>query len=234
MGGVLYRVEDTPRRRRGRPARSGPGEQPRAADFWSQPDEAQEEGRLQGLVDRTQEADTEEEGTRGENSVQAAGGLVLEEGPQETEHEASPAPGAAVLDEVVIGEEAAEEDQADFELGALADHLQEAEEDRVEMAGTDEQDRFLLGGRANPELPLPRFVADEEEGWKFIDRLGAEASFLCSFPLLQEIPDQHKSQWANAVGNVLHRWQEASTDEDSTRALLWLGFLPQALQRKPL
>ena len=29
------------------------------------------------------------------------------------------------------------------------------------------------------------------------------------------------------------RWKEASTEEETTRALLWLGFLPQALQRKP-
>ena len=32
---------------------------------------------------------------------------------------------------------------------------------------------------------------------------------------------------------VLQRWRDATTVEEVNRALMWLGFLPQALQRKP-
>ena len=59
-------------------------------------------------------------------------------------------------------------------------------------------------------------------------------TFLCQFPLLQECPEQHKSAWARAHGYVLSRWRGATFSQHETdTALLWLGFLPQALLRKP-
>ena len=65
--------------------------------------------------------------------------------------------------------------------------------------------------------------------WGAIDSLGAWDSFLCKFPMLQEVPEQHKGAW----GEVLARWESAETEQETNRALMWLGFLPQALLRKP-
>ena len=48
---------------------------------------------------------------------------------------------------------------------------------------------------------------------------------------MQQVDTQHSSAWARALGYVLRRWQEATTEEEVDRALMWLGFLPQALQR---
>ena len=54
------------------------------------------------------------------------------------------------------------------------------------------------------------------------------------FPLLEEIPEQHKSAWTLAWSKSLRRWKEASTDHDKNTALLWMGFWGQALQRKAI
>ena len=70
------------------------------------------------------------------------------------------------------------------------------------------------------------------DGWEAIDRIGAEAAFRVCCPMLQQVDTQHSSAWARAHGYVLRRWQEATTEEEVDRALMWLGFLPQALQRK--
>ena len=75
-------------------------------------------------------------------------------------------------------------------------------------------------------------ASDEGGGWRVIDLLGAEDSFRCSFPLLQEVPEQHKGAWAKAFAEVLRRWKEATCKEEADRALMWLGFLPQALLRE--
>ena len=138
-------MEDTPRRRpggrggRGRPARSGPGERPRAADFWSQPDvpldEGQEEGRLQGLVDRTQEADTEEDGEQ----VQEAG--------EEEEQVVEAAPLAAVPAEAVI----ATPQRPQFE-GFAADLV------RVDPVNQEGETAAVLGAT----VPVEEIVAGEE------------------------------------------------------------------------
>lgn len=108
-------------------------------------------------------------------------------------------------------------------------------EDDVNGESEEVDDRFLLVGRDLPQLPLPTLrVRDDGEGWRAIDLLGAEESFRCSFPLLQKIPEQHKGAWTKAFCEVLRRWREASCKEEADRALMWLGFLPQALQRKPV
>ena len=94
----------------------------------------------------------------------------------------------------------------------------------------EEEGWFYLAGRDLPPLPPPRA---EGEGWEAIDRVGAEASFLVELPMLEEVSEQHKGAWALAHSEVLQRWSDATTPEEVDRALMWLGFLPQALQRKP-
>ena len=101
------------------------------------------------------------------------------------------------------------------------------------MDHEDQEEIFFLRGRDLPDLPPPRHGAGQQGGWEAIDRLGAEASFLVQLPLLEEVSEQHKSAWARAHSEVLQRWKDASTPEEVDRALMWLGFLPQALNRKP-
>ena len=78
-------------------------------------------------------------------------------------------------------------------------------------------------------VPPPGTVSP---GWAAIDSLGAWDSFLCRFLVLQEVPEQHKGAWAAARREVLMRWERAETELETNRALVWLGFLPQALLRK--
>ena len=103
----------------------------------------------------------------------------------------------------------------------------------LEDAVVQEEGRFFLTGRSLPGLPLPTLrIGEAGDGWRAIDQLGAEVSFHCSFPMLQEVPDQHKSAWAQAYSEVLRQWRDAASEEERDRALMWLGFLPQALQQK--
>ena len=60
------------------------------------------------------------------------------------------------------------------------------------------------------------------------------ASFLTEFTMLQDVSVQHRSAWARGYARVLRCWRSAVTEEDRDRALMWLGFLPQCLQRKPI
>ena len=100
--------------------------------------------------------------------------------------------------------------------------------------GEEHEEVLLLNGRFTPDFPPPRQVAEETcvDGFDVIDRLGAEAAFLCGFPLLQEVPEQHKAAWAKAHAEVLRRWKNAETERETDRALIWLGFLSQGLLRK--
>ena len=58
-------------------------------------------------------------------------------------------------------------------------------------------------------------------------------SFLTEFQMLNNISEQHQSAGKNVYSEVLRKWKAAANKEEETRALLWLGFLPQCLQRKP-
>ena len=93
-----------------------------------------------------------------------------------------------------------------------------------------EGEQLHLRDRVSPVVPPP---GDIGPGWLAIDRLGAWDSFLCRFPMLEEVPEQHKGAWAAAWGEVLTRWEQAESEIETTRALMWLGFLTQALLRKP-
>ena len=98
----------------------------------------------------------------------------------------------------------------------------------------DVGDMLELQGREQPDVPEPvQADAANLDGWKAIDRLGGWVSFLVEFRMLEEIPEQHKGAWPNAWMEILSRIRDAENDAEKDRALLWLSFLPQALQRKP-
>ena len=94
-------------------------------------------------------------------------------------------------------------------------------------------EEFVVAGRANAPLPQARQGGNQEDGWLAILGLGAERSFYCGARLLQEVPHQHLSAHARGWAAVLRRWDNATTEEEKMVALLWLGFLPQCLQRTP-
>ena len=98
------------------------------------------------------------------------------------------------------------------------------------MEPFEEGENLLLWARVSHVVPPP---SAEAPGWAAIDSSGAWDYFLCKFPMLQEVPEQHKGAWAAAWGEVLARWEGAETEQETNRALMWLGFLPQALLRKP-
>ena len=96
-------------------------------------------------------------------------------------------------------------------------------------------ERLLLEDRVSPAVPLPSLEnATQKLGWVAIDTVGAWESFLCRFSVLEEVPQQHKGAWAAAWGHMLARWDGAETEKERDRALIWLGFLPQALLRRPV
>ena len=57
-------------------------------------------------------------------------------------------------------------------------------------------------------------------------------SFLTEFPMLTKISDQHQCAFMNIYSEVLRIWKDANSEEETTRALKWLGCLSQCLQRK--
>ena len=52
--------------------------------------------------------------------------------------------------------------------------------------------------------------------------------------MLEEVSEQQKGACVLAWVECLTKWRDADTEEGKETALLWLGFLAQALQRKPL
>ena len=50
---------------------------------------------------------------------------------------------------------------------------------------------------------------------------------------MEEVPHQHKHMWAWAWCTVLERFQNARSEEETTRSLKWFLFLSQALLRTP-
>ena len=82
---------------------------------------------------------------------------------------------------------------------------------------------LLLTGRDLPTLPPAK---DEGEGWEAIDRVGAEAAFLVEFPIPREVSEEHKGVWASAHVEVLEKWENTTTPEETNMVLMWLSFLP--------
>ena len=97
----------------------------------------------------------------------------------------------------------------------------------------EDEGRFVLHGRDNPAVPLPRQLPVGATSWEAINRLGGWKSFLVEFPMLEEVPEQHKGAWTLAWSESLRRWRDASSYQEKDTALLWMGFWAQALQRKP-
>ena len=58
-----------------------------------------------------------------------------------------------------------------------------------------EGEQLHLRYRVLPVVPPP---GDIGPVWLAIDRLGTWDSFLCRFPVLEEVPEQHKGPWAAA------------------------------------
>ena len=117
---------------------------------------------------------------------------------------------------------------------------QEASQIRVEEVLVEEEEdaeddgeRLKLADRGRPSMPGPRVVVEGESNWKAIHRLGAWKSFQVQFPMLEEVPQQHRMAWKHAWVESLSRWREAESEEDKDTALLWLGFWAQGLLRKP-
>ena len=128
-------------------------------------------------------------------------------------------------------------DAADFDLVlevAVGDGVGQRDgvgEDVLER--DQEEELFDLQNRSRPPVPHPVPAGEATEGWNAVDRVGAFDSFLVEFTMLQEVSEQHKGAWAGAYVEVLTRWRNATCEDERDRTLLWLGFLPQLLQRKP-
>ena len=111
---------------------------------------------------------------------------------------------------------------------------EDAEIEVEEEEESDEGYDSFIEERSRPVTPQPNpTVVRDADGWNLIAKLGPTASFLSSFPALQEVPDQHEQAWVEAVAKVLRKWREATSNEEITIALSWFLFLPQALLRKP-
>ena len=116
------------------------------------------------------------------------------------------------------------EDGEDGEVGGGEDDIEENDE------GYDS----FIEERSRPGTPEPDpAVQRDADGWNLIAKLGPTASFLSSFPALQEVPDQHEQAWVETFSKVLRKWREANTELDTILALCWFLFLPQALLRRP-
>ena len=85
-----------------------------------------------------------------------------------------------------------------------------------------------------PEIPgAVLLLGEDTDGWRTIDRLSALDCLLCQFDTLAEVPFQHEGGWKKAWSTALLRWEQAGSEEEETRALKWLLFLPQ-VQLRPL
>ena len=116
------------------------------------------------------------------------------------------------------------EDGEDGEVGGGEDDIEENDE------GYDS----FIEERSRPGTPEPDpAVQRDADGWNLIAKLGPTASFLSSFPALQEVPDQHEQAWVETFSKVLRKWREANTVLETILALSWFLFLPQALLRRP-
>ena len=101
------------------------------------------------------------------------------------DHHPAPAHQQVQADEGV--DVAAEEEEEERDDGG---------EDEVEEEENDEGYDSFIEERSRPPTPQPNpTVVRDADGWKLIAKLGPTASFLSSFPALQEVPDQHVHPW---------------------------------------
>ena len=129
-----------------------------------------------------------------------------------------------------------EEDVADRREGGLPLPVQQQADQRREVRGLEEGEGEDITERIRPVIPPANPEAGrglDIDGWADIGRVGAWDAMLSEFCLLDEVPEQHKSVWVWAAAEVLRKIHLAETEEETTRALMWWCFLPQALLRKP-
>ena len=110
------------------------------------------------------------------------------------------------------------------------------EDQQREVRGLEEGEGEDITGRIRPAIPPADPEAgrgEEVDGWGAIGRVGAWGAMLAEGRLLEAVPEQHKSVWVWAAAEVLRRLHEARTEEETSLALMWWCFLPQALLRKP-
>ena len=118
----------------------------------------------------------------------------------------------------------------------VEDNIEQVDTEEIVVSGSSQvsdDEHLILTDRVQPAYPSQDCLQSEGLGWQSIDRIDPVSSFLCRFPLLQEVSEQHKGAWTQAHVQVLRKWKSAQNEEETNRALRWLGFLPQALQRKP-
>ena len=105
-----------------------------------------------------------------------------------------------------------------------------------EVRGLAEGEGEDITDRIRPVIPPPNPEAGsgiDIDGWAAIGRVGALDAMLAEVQLLEAVPEQHKSVWVWAAAEVLRRLHSAGSEEETTQALMWWCFLPQALLRKP-
>ena len=121
----------------------------------------------------------------------------------------------------------------DVELGDGGGGVELGNDDIVGEEHADEEERFYLNDRVHCIVPPPMVLAEGATSWECINKLGGWDAFLVEFPMLEEIPEQHKGAWASAWSESLRRWRDAGTEQEKQTALLWMSFWSQGLQRKP-
>ena len=127
-----------------------------------------------------------------------------------------------------------QEEQQEVEEGGQELPVQEGQVREVRGLGEDEGEDIT--DRIRPVIPPPNPEAGrglDIDGWAAIGRVGAWDAMLSEVNLLEAVPEQHKSVWVWAAAEVLRRLQSAGSEEETTQALMWWCFLPQALLRKP-
>jgi len=144
-------------------------------------------------------------------------------------------------DEGVEDEVSSEEEDSEEEVEEEEDGEEEQEEEgddnqEEDEEGDDEGYDSFIEERSRPEIPQPDLTVarvPDSDGWGLIARLGPLSSFLTSFPVLQEVPEQHHQAWVAAMAEVLRRWKASTTEEETTVTLSWFLFLAQSLLRRP-
>ena len=124
---------------------------------------------------------------------------------------------------VELNEDGGVEPEHDLDVNAGIDNVEE--EPFV--------DRFQINDRVQCNVPPPIVLAEGSTSWESINKLGGWDSFLVEFPMLEEVPEQHKGAWAAAWSESLRRWRDGENEQEKQTALLWMGFWSQGLQRKP-
>ena len=79
---------------------------------------------------------------------------------------------------------------------------------------------MYLNERIRPSVPEPNNSDEMSEGWMAINRIGGWKSFLVSFQLLEEVPNQHKGAWCTAWKESLLRFKNAKTTLEANTALM--------------